>query len=100
MTWKLKDAYTSNWTLKDLARQLWTFGWQVPAYPLPEKMEDIMIMRVVVRHGFSMDLAHYFMKNLKQALDYLDSLDAPLPRDPKKDIGFHHEAKGPTHPSI
>ncbi|WML23827.1 glutamate decarboxylase [Neobacillus sp. OS1-33] len=88
--WRLKDGYTSNWNLYDLSRQLRVFGWQVPAYPLPPDMEEVTIMRVVVRNGFSMDLAHLFLMNLKQAVAFLDSLDGPMPHDTKCDNGFHH----------
>ena len=88
--WRLKEGYTSNWNLYDLSRQLRTFGWQVPAYPLPPDMEDVTIMRVVVRNGFSMDLAHLFLMNFKQAVSFLNSLDGPIPHDTKYDNGFHH----------
>ncbi|GMA61325.1 glutamate decarboxylase [Alicyclobacillus fastidiosus] len=88
--WRLKDGYTSNWNLYHLSQQLRTYGWQVPAYPMPPNMEDVTIMRVVVRNGFSMDLAHLFLMNLKQAVTYLDSLDGPMPHQTKKDNGFHH----------
>ncbi|PGS79404.1 glutamate decarboxylase [Bacillus cereus] len=88
--WRLKDGYTSNWNLYDLSRQLRVFGWQVPAYPLPPNRETVTIMRVVVRNGFSMDLAYLFLKNLKQTVTFLDSLDGPMPHDTKYDNGFHH----------
>ncbi|QQE79815.1 glutamate decarboxylase [Alicyclobacillus sp. SO9] len=88
--WRLKDNYTGNWNLYDLSRQLRMYGWQVPAYPMPEGMEDTTIMRVVVRNGLSMDLAHLFLMNLKQAVEYLDSLDGAIPHGSKKDNGFHH----------
>ncbi|PFN64922.1 glutamate decarboxylase [Bacillus cereus] len=88
--WQLKKGYTLNWNLYDLSRQLRVFGWQVPAYPLPPDLEAVTIMRVVVRNGFSMDLAHLFLRNLKQAVAFLDSLDGPMPHDTKCDNGFHH----------
>ncbi|WJV19727.1 glutamate decarboxylase [Rossellomorea marisflavi] len=88
--WRLKEDDTSHWTLFDLSRQMRVFGWQVPAYPLPPDMETVTIMRVVVRNGFSMDLAHLFLVNLKQAVAFLDTLDAPMPHDTKYDNGFHH----------
>ncbi|MFB5192572.1 glutamate decarboxylase [Alicyclobacillus fastidiosus] len=88
--WRLKDGYTSKWNLYHLSRHLRTYGWQVPAYPMPPDMEDVTIMRVVVRNGFSMDLAHLFLMNLKHAVAYLDSLDGPMPHETKKDNGFHH----------
>jgi glutamate decarboxylase len=88
--WKLKEGHTSNWNLYDLSRQLRIFGWQVPAYPLPPDMEEVTIMRIVVRNGFSMDLAQLFLMNLNQTVSYLDSLDGPIPHDTKYDNGFHH----------
>ncbi|MFD1676393.1 glutamate decarboxylase [Alicyclobacillus fodiniaquatilis] len=88
--WRLKDGYTSKWNLYNLSRLLRTYGWQVPAYPMPPNMENVTIMRVVVRNGFSMDLAHLFLMNLNQAVKYLDSLDGPMPHETKKDNGFHH----------
>ncbi|WP_195783120.1 glutamate decarboxylase [Priestia megaterium] len=90
LAWKLKEGYTPNWTLYDLSRQLRTYGWQVPAYPLPADMEEITIMRIVVRNGFSRDLAHLFMVNFKQAIEFLNSLDKPVLKDTKYDNGFHH----------
>lgn len=90
LSWRLKEGYTENWNLYDLSRQLRSFGWQVPAYPLPPDMEHITIMRIVVRNGFSMDMAHLFLMNFKQAVSYMDSLDGPIPHDTKCDNGFHH----------
>ena len=90
LSWRLKEGYTKNWNLYDLSRQLRTFGWQVPAYPLPPDLEHVTIMRIVVRNGFSMDLAHLLLMDLKQAVSYMDSLDGPIPHDTKYDNVFHH----------
>lgn len=88
--WRMKDEHTSKWNLYHLSHQLRSYGWQVPAYPMPPDMEDVTIMRIVVRNGFSMDLAHLFLTNLKEVLGYLDSLDAPMPHESMKDNGYHH----------
>jgi glutamate decarboxylase len=53
-------------------------------------MEEVTIMRIVVRNGFSRDLAHLFLVNLKQAIEYLNSLEGPIQRAPEDDKGFHH----------
>ncbi|WP_313428683.1 glutamate decarboxylase [Siminovitchia terrae] len=90
LTWRLKEGYTSNWNLYNLSNQLLTFGWQVPAYPLPPDMENVTIMRVVVRNGFSMNLAHMFLKNFKQAVSSLDSLESPIPDHTNCDISIRH----------
>lgn len=88
--WRQKDSYTSKWNLYNLSRQLRSYGWQVPAYPMPPDMEDVTIMRIVVRNGFSMDFAHLFLMNLKEAVGYLDSLEGAMPHESMKDNGYHH----------
>jgi glutamate decarboxylase len=41
----------------DLSHALRTHGWQVPAYTMPDNATDVAVLRVVVREGFSADLA-------------------------------------------
>jgi glutamate decarboxylase len=89
LSWRLKEGYTTKWNLYDLSRQLRTYGWQVPAYPLPPNMENVTIMRVVVRNGFSMEMAQFFLMNLLQAVAFLDSLDGPI-HSSKDGNSFHH----------
>lgn len=88
--WRMKAGYTSKWNLYDLSRQLRTYGWQVPAYSMPKNMQDVTVMRIVVRNGFSMDLAHLFLINLKQAVSFLNFSDGPMTSGSKKNSGFHH----------
>jgi glutamate decarboxylase len=66
----LKD--TSNYTVFDLSDKLREHGWQVPAYTLPPKADDIAVLRVVVREGFSRDLADMLIADLKKAIDYFE----------------------------
>jgi glutamate decarboxylase len=65
-------------------------GWQVPAYPLPSKMQDVTIMRIVVRNSFSMDMAHFLLEDLKRAVDHLENLDTPFPQAVRQEKSFHH----------
>src|SRR5574337_1142856 len=46
-----------GYTEFDVSHELRTFGWQVPAYTMPEGAEDVAVLRVVVREGLSADLA-------------------------------------------
>ena len=46
-------------------------GWQVPAYTFPEHREDLAVLRVVCRNGFSLDLADLFFNDLLAAVDNL-----------------------------
>lgn len=77
--WKLKEDKKRKWTLYDLSDMLHTKGWQVPAYTMPEDMENVIIMRIVVRQGTGMDLANLLLKEIKTAIASLDSQEFPTP---------------------
>lgn len=62
-----------GWTLYDLADRLAVKGWQVPAYTLPDNLRDVVIQRVVVRADFSHALADAFLKDLGQAIEFLET---------------------------
>ena len=64
-------------------------GWQLPTYPLPADRQDVVIQRVVVRHGVSRDLADLLIEDLKRHVEYLDRLPAPLPASTTGE-GFKH----------
>ncbi|WP_207711385.1 glutamate decarboxylase [Sulfobacillus harzensis] len=85
-----KKTHDSNWTLHDLSHLLRERGWQVPAYPLPQRMEDTTIMRVVVRNSFSMDLAHLLLDDIKRAVDQLDKDGALFSSRRPHAKTFHH----------
>ena len=57
---KLRDDVT-GYSVFDLSERLRLRGWQVPAYTFPENMTDTAVMRIVVRNGFSMDLANLLL---------------------------------------
>lgn len=75
--WKLKDDPKRNWTLYDLSDKLHIEGWQVPAYTLPAAMENVVVMRVVVRQGTSIDLADLLMDNMRACINDLNALKEP-----------------------
>jgi glutamate/tyrosine decarboxylase-like PLP-dependent enzyme len=47
----------AKYTLFDLADKLRERGWLVPAYTMPKNREDLIVQRVVVKEGFSRDMA-------------------------------------------
>ncbi len=61
------------WDVFAVSRRLRERGWQVPAYTFPEHREDLAVLRVVCRNGFSLDLADLFFKDLLTAVDDLNS---------------------------
>ncbi len=86
--WKLKNP--TNFTVFDLSERLRYHGWQVPAYTLPENLTNIAVMRVVVKEGFSLELANLFLKDIKSALDHFEKLPCKNPTEGGDEGGFHH----------
>ncbi|MFI8926837.1 glutamate decarboxylase [Streptomyces sp. NPDC053474] len=74
----------------DVARRLRERGWLVPAYTFPAHREDLAVLRVVCRNGFSADLAGLFVEDLGRLLPGLRQQPGPLTRDRGGATGFHH----------
>ena len=86
--WRLTAGHTENWTLYDLQDRLRMRGWLVPAYPMPDDLGDHVVQRIVVRNGFSHDLAGLLI-DIRTETAFLDALTAPMPTDRPRP-GFHH----------
>jgi glutamate decarboxylase len=54
----------AGYSVFDLSERLRTRGWQVPAYTFPEALTDTAVMRIVVRNGFTKDLADVLLSDL------------------------------------
>ena len=79
--WEMKEEYMKRgkWTLYDLQDKLKQNGWMVPAYTLPAKLEKTIVMRLVVRNGFSRDMADQLLSDIAAAVAELDKLQYPTP---------------------
>lgn len=79
--WEMKEEYMrkGKWTLYDLQDKLKQNGWMVPAYTLPAKLEKTIVMRLVVRNGFSRDMADQLLSDISAAVEELDKLQYPTP---------------------
>lgn len=75
--WRLNEDKKRKWTLYDLSDMIRSSGWQVPAYTLPERMSEVIVMRIVVRQGTGIDLADLLIKDIKHALAKLNALEYP-----------------------
>ncbi len=87
VAWRLKANAVTAYSLFDLSDRLRMWGWQVPAYTLPENLTDIVIMRIVVKEGMSLELADLLLDHMRQALLFFDQ-QADL--TPEARSGFHH----------
>lgn len=73
--WYMKPDYakTAKWTLYDLQDKLKQGGWMVPAYTLPENIQNYVVMRIVVRQGFSRDMADMLLNDIRDAVASLEN---------------------------
>jgi glutamate decarboxylase len=85
---KLRDDVT-NYTVFEVSRGLRERGWQVPAYTLPANLEDVAVLRIVVRADFNDDMADILLAHLKRAIDE-DLSKLPSPPPISRPQGFHH----------
>ena len=82
----------AGYTVFDLSERLRERGWLVPAYTFPANMQDTAVIRLVVRNGFSADLADALLADLRTQVDALtNAAAAPIPLLPgKQRSGFAH----------
>ena len=73
----LKDD-VENYTVFDVSNALRERGWQVPAYTFPENRTDLAALRVVVRRGFTHDMADMLVHDLERQLPRLEKQPTPV----------------------
>ena len=85
---KMKDE-VKNFTVFDVSAALRERGWQVPAYTFPKNREDLAALRIVVRRGFTFDVADMLLDDLTKQVARLEKLPAPLIQEDQAS-SFHH----------
>ncbi|MGW3418402.1 glutamate decarboxylase [Streptomyces phaeochromogenes] len=80
----------TSYDVFDVSRRMRERGWLLPAYTFPENRQDLSVLRVVCRNGFSSDLAELFVEDLGSLLPELRQQQHPLARDKGAATGFHH----------
>jgi glutamate decarboxylase len=79
-----------DWTVYDVSERLRVFGWIVPAYPMPTGMEDVHVLRIVVRNGFTRDMARLLLDDLRRVLHRLCEAGGDAIGVGGARTGFHH----------
>ncbi|TQK52753.1 glutamate decarboxylase [Streptomyces sp. SLBN-118] len=79
-----------NFDVFDVSRRLRERGWLVPAYSFPPNREDLSVLRLVIRNGFSADLGELLLDDLNQLLPELRRQPHPLTKDTAAASAFHH----------
>ncbi|MCR1975919.1 glutamate decarboxylase [Clostridium sporogenes] len=89
--YKLKEQSKVKWNLYDLSDRLAMKGWQIPAYPLPENLNHIIIQRIVCRSDLGYNLAELLIKDFKTAINDLNNAHILFHEEENQGIyGFTH----------
>ncbi|MFI3243414.1 MAG: glutamate decarboxylase [Akkermansia sp.] len=86
----MKADFKPGFDLYELSDRLRMRGGQVPAYSLPADVEDMVVMRVMIRQGFSMDMANLLMSDVARAMDFLASRAAGQGARAEDIMSFKH----------
>jgi glutamate decarboxylase len=69
--YKLRPGADHGFTLYDLSERVRMRGWQIASYPLPSDRQEVVVQRVLIRHGVSRDLIGLLLDDLRHAIEYL-----------------------------
>ncbi|MEG2070518.1 MAG: glutamate decarboxylase [Bacteroidales bacterium] len=99
--WYIKPEYQkkAKWTLYDLQSVLQESGWMVPAYSMPANIEDVVVMRMVFRQGFSRDMIDMLLNDIRNTIVEFEKLEYPTQTRIAMEKGEHIKAKTFNHTS-
>ena len=87
----LKEDVGVKWNLYDLSDRLQMRGWQVPSYPLPKGLDNVVVQRIVCRADLGEGRAIDFINDFHTSLKELEKSHILFNDENKKDIqGFTH----------
>ncbi|MGB8229783.1 MAG: glutamate decarboxylase, partial [Pseudonocardiaceae bacterium] len=90
--------HVSGYSVFDVSAALREHGWLVPAYTFPAHRTDLAVLRIVVRNGFTHDLAELLLTDLQTELPRLNRQSSP--QRGTESSSFSHGAKPPKqHPA-
>jgi glutamate decarboxylase len=73
VVWTQAENTEHGFTLYDLADRLRMRGWQVPAYPFTGDLAHKAFQRILVKRGFTREMADLLLIDIEQAIDFLTS---------------------------
>jgi glutamate decarboxylase len=88
--WALKEGTDHTFSLYDLSDRLRGRGWQVPAYSMPPNSEDLVVQRVLVRHGVSRDLGDLLLDDIRRSIALLEKHPISHPLTENEAGGYNH----------
>lgn len=76
VAFSLKDS--SKYTAFEISENLRRFGWIIPAYTMPPDVQDVAVLRVVIREDFSHTLAERLISDIEKVLKQIETLPSRI----------------------
>ena len=67
----------TGYSVFDISERLRGRGWLVPAYTFPANLQETAVLRIVVKNGFSMDLASCLLSDIREQVKILEAHKGP-----------------------
>ncbi len=93
VSWTMRTDAKVSYSLFDLSERLRSHGWQVPAYTMVPNISEMAVMRILVRHGFSRDLADALLADIARTLDYCETHPLSKPMTAAEGASHSHDAR-------
>lgn len=88
--WTLREGAGHQFSLYDLSDRLRARGWQVPAYSMPPNRENLVVQRILVRHGVSRDLGNILLEDIRRSLALLEKHPVTRSLTENEAGGYNH----------
>ena len=92
VSWTMRQG-AGGFSLFDLSDRLRARGWQIAAYTMVPNIEDMAVMRVLIRHGFSLDLADGLLADIRRSLEYFEKHPITAPMTAQEGASHDHSAR-------
>jgi glutamate decarboxylase len=92
----MRESVRAGYSLFDLSDRLRARGWQVAAYTMVPNITDVAVMRVLIRHGSSLDFADALLEDIRRSLEYFKTHPLSKPMTAEEGASNNHGAR-PKH---
>jgi glutamate decarboxylase len=92
VSWTIRAGADAPYSLFDFSDRLRARGWQVAAYTMVPNIEDVVVMRILVRHGFSRHMADLLLDDMQRTLDYFATHPVAHKMSAEDGVSHNHDA--------
>lgn len=92
VSFTIRAGEEPGYSLFDLSDRLRVRGWQAAAYTMLPNIPDVAVIRFIIRHGFSRDMADMLLEDIRRSVQHLDAHRPSTPTTPAEGTQFTHHA--------